>query len=276
LTVSGLGETLRRERVNRQLALEEIACSTKISTRFLHAIETEDFGSLPGLVFTRNFVRQYATYVELDPEPLLAKLPRFDLDSAPLPDPPARKRGSFWSARWSAALAPTAWTLLAVGVGVAAYFHFGNSVHPFDTVRAAVQTAVPKTPRNAVAQAQVPVAQVPVAAVPAATAADRIPYPVEVVLAAKEESWVSVAADGKNVFSGLLKAGETKTIGAEGRVALRTGNAGGIEVSVNGKALDPLGPTGRARSVTLTAAGLQLPATVTAVQNPPTGELSPL
>ena len=274
--MSGLGETLRRERVNRQLALEEISCSTKISTRFLHAIETEDFAALPGLIFTRNFVRQYATYVELDPEPLLAKLPRFDLEAAPLPDPPARKRRSFWNPRWNAALAPAAWTLLAAGVATAAYVHFGGSAHAFDTVRAAVQTAIPKASRSAVA----PVAAVsekpatnPVA--PPAPAPEKSPYAVQVILAAKEESWVSATADGRNVFSGILKPGETKMIGAESRVFLRTGNAGGVEVSVNGKALDPLGPTGRARSVTLTAAGLQLPPAVTAVQNPPSGELSP-
>ena len=267
--MSGLGETLRRERMNRQLALEDISCSTKISTRFLQAIETEDFNSLPGLIFTRNFVRQYANYVGLDPEPLLDKLPRFNLDTAPLPDPPTRKRSSILNSGWSAMIGPAAWTVLAGGVALAAYVHFGSSSHPFDTVRAAVGKATPAVPTREVPGQKASLES------PSAAPASPALHAVEVVLEAKEESWVSASADGKSVFVGLLKPGETKKIDAEDRVALRTGNAGGVQVSLNGKALDPLGPSGHPRSVTLTAAGLLIPQTSASVQNPPSGESSP-
>ncbi|HEV2426132.1 MAG TPA: RodZ domain-containing protein [Terriglobia bacterium] len=70
------GENLRREREMRGVTLEEISESTKISTRLLKAIETEQFSELPGGIFTRNFIRAYAQYLGLDEEHALAEYKR--------------------------------------------------------------------------------------------------------------------------------------------------------------------------------------------------------
>jgi cytoskeleton protein RodZ len=67
------GENLRREREMRGVTLEEIAESTKISTRLLRALEQEQFSELPGGVFTRSFIRAYAGYLGLDSELVLAE-----------------------------------------------------------------------------------------------------------------------------------------------------------------------------------------------------------
>jgi len=267
LVQSGVGEALRRIRVERQLALEEISRATKISTRFLHAIETEDFDSLPGLIFTRNFVRQYATFMEMDPEPLLAMIPRFDLESAPMTQPPNRPRRPLWDPRWNSALASIAWTVLACGAAVAAYAHFNRPTESVvENVKAAMQQPAPKTaPATSLPPVESLAPATPQLASPDAATAQ---YPVQVVVAAKEESWVQASADGKSVFTGMLKPGESKAIGAGELVKLRTGNAGGIEISLNGRALDPLGPSGQIRSVTLTAAGPQLPQAATVAAPP--------
>ena len=60
------GEDLRRERESRNIALETITDSTKISSRHLSALEQERFESLPGGVFNRGIVRGYARVVGLD------------------------------------------------------------------------------------------------------------------------------------------------------------------------------------------------------------------
>ena len=60
------GEQLRRERELRKVSLEEIAEATKISVRYLRALEENDFSQLPGGVFDRGFVRAYAQFVGLD------------------------------------------------------------------------------------------------------------------------------------------------------------------------------------------------------------------
>jgi len=69
-----VGETLRRERVKRKLNLDQISRELKISPRFLEAIEGEEFDKLPGGVFARAFVRQYASLLGLNGDELAAQL----------------------------------------------------------------------------------------------------------------------------------------------------------------------------------------------------------
>jgi cytoskeleton protein RodZ len=68
---TGFGEYLRREREMRGVSLEEMSVATKISLRFLEAIENEELSKLPGGIFTRSFVRSYAHYLGLDEERVL-------------------------------------------------------------------------------------------------------------------------------------------------------------------------------------------------------------
>jgi len=72
IPMTGFGEYLRREREMRGVSLEEISAATKISIRFLQAVENEELSKLPGGIFTRSFVRTYARYLGLDEERVLA------------------------------------------------------------------------------------------------------------------------------------------------------------------------------------------------------------
>lgn len=67
---------LARWRERRKLSLDEIAETTKISLRFLKAIEAEDFGQLPGGIFNTSYLRQYAAAVGFDERKLLAHYER--------------------------------------------------------------------------------------------------------------------------------------------------------------------------------------------------------
>ena len=69
---SSFGEHLKREREMRGVSLQEISTATRISTRFLDALETEQWDRLPGGVFNRGFVRAVAHFLGLDEESLLA------------------------------------------------------------------------------------------------------------------------------------------------------------------------------------------------------------
>jgi cytoskeleton protein RodZ len=68
-----IGEELKREREFREISLREISDSTKINIRMLEAIEKDDFSSLPGGIFNRNFIRAYANFIGLDPEVIIRK-----------------------------------------------------------------------------------------------------------------------------------------------------------------------------------------------------------
>ena len=69
--LASFGEELRREREIRGISLKEIADSTKISKRFLEAIERNEHRTLPAPVFTRGFVREYARYLGLSCEEMV-------------------------------------------------------------------------------------------------------------------------------------------------------------------------------------------------------------
>ena len=69
-----IGSTLRSARVQRGLTIEQAAQDTRISRRFIEAIEAEDFDALPAPVYVRGFLRSYSNYLRVDPQPLLAQL----------------------------------------------------------------------------------------------------------------------------------------------------------------------------------------------------------
>lgn len=86
------GEELRREREIRGISLKEIASATKVSSRFLDALERDDFKKLPAPVFARGFVREYARYLGLDSDEMVDRYIHFthsiadpDLEEQPEP-----------------------------------------------------------------------------------------------------------------------------------------------------------------------------------------------
>lgn len=67
-----VGERLREARERQKVTLRAIAAKTNISVRFLDAIEKNQFDKLPGGIFTRGFIRSYASQVGLDPDAAVA------------------------------------------------------------------------------------------------------------------------------------------------------------------------------------------------------------
>src|SRR6201984_1631547 len=73
MATGNFGERLKRERELREVSPNEVVVATRISLRFLAALEKEDWEKLPGGVFHRGFVRAIARYLGLDEEHLLAE-----------------------------------------------------------------------------------------------------------------------------------------------------------------------------------------------------------
>jgi cytoskeleton protein RodZ len=197
-----------------------------------------------------------------------------------MPQPPNRARDPLWDPRWNSTVASIAWTLLAVGAALGAYVHFNRAqffgkseTAPAVVSAPPVESAPIQQPapvqqgagqQGAVQQAEVQQDKVQTTAVSQAGVEPSSPHPasahpVEVVVAAREDAWVSASADGKMLFATILKAGESRTVSGDQLVKIRTGNAGGIAVTLNGTALNSLGSQGQARTITLTAEGLQQP-----------------
>jgi helix-turn-helix protein len=99
---SGIGEALHSERRRLGLDLDEIEAATKIRSRYLRALEDEDWDTLPGGAYTRSFIRTYASYLGLDGERLADEYRRLHeeteeryprLDPVRPPRRPGRDRG---------------------------------------------------------------------------------------------------------------------------------------------------------------------------------------
>jgi hypothetical protein len=78
-----------------------------------------------------------------------------------------------------------------------------------------------------------------------------------VVLTASGTTWVSLSMDGRQVFEDILTAGEERTFEGKETATLHVGNAGGLDIRVNGKPVGPVGREGQVRIIKLTREGLQ-------------------
>lgn len=82
---SRIGSDLRRARTRREIELSEVEAATRIRSRFLHAIEREEWDVLPGGVYTRGFIRTYANFLGLDGD-RLADDYRYEVEGTQRPE----------------------------------------------------------------------------------------------------------------------------------------------------------------------------------------------
>jgi cytoskeleton protein RodZ len=246
-TMTGLpslsfGEELRRERVIRDISLEEISQSTKISVRLLRALEDSDVKKLPAPTFTRGFIRAYARHLGIDPE---EKVNAYLADLAgKTPEAPslkkARPRSRFWRGRRS-----TAGTI--VGVVTAILVLLGMIASPARRPKPSLQRLVAAPKASPVVLKNVSVSNEPTPVIVRETAAAAPSSPaqgISLVLQFDQDSWARLEADGRTVLNGLVKRGQKRTFEALTGFRISLGNAGGVRISVDGRALDPLGGTG--------------------------------
>lgn len=263
--MNNISETLRRERLRQGLDLQQLSDSTKISGRMLQAMEDGDLSKLPGGVFTRSFFKQYGAALGLDAAFVEAEVRQL----SPAPESqvaPQEERAPFVpfessEPRFKSLTAASIWVVLAL-VGCGGVYYLAKNYQPSpakpiesSVVKSAVKSVVkqdspmaaPAQPVSGVTTPAAPPAQPPIGS-----------GSLQVVLNASEQSWVSVTVDGKLLFSGILQPKDRREINAEERVKVVAGNAGGIDISLNGKNIESLGPKGQVRTVELTRAGAQV------------------
>src|SRR5207253_10441665 len=83
-----IGSSLRQARERKGLALVDVERATHVRGRYLRALEEERFDLLPPGSYGRVLLRDYAAFLGLDPQPLVAELPEPEPEITPLPEPP--------------------------------------------------------------------------------------------------------------------------------------------------------------------------------------------
>jgi cytoskeleton protein RodZ len=277
------GEKLKQEREKRKISLEQISSSTKIGTRMLQALEEDKFNQLPGGIFNKGFVRAYSHAVGLDEDQIVAEYLQASGDAPP----PKTEIGGVEDGRSNEQTIrrlesisdtpsrPLPWglfaaILLVVALALSLWTHHqreqaGQPVRPAGAASPATQTSsgapLVVTPQNtSIATASTPGDLGPTApALPkdsSATEAAAASGVFTVVVHAREESWVSIIADGKSTASEILSPGTDKTIQGRKEIAVKVGNAGGVELSFNGTKIKFGGDSGEVKSITFGPAGV--------------------
>ncbi|MEU8544893.1 helix-turn-helix domain-containing protein [Streptomyces sp. NPDC048717] len=235
-----IGRALQQARIAAGLTAEEISASTRVRVPIVHAIEDDDFSRCGGDVYARGHIRTLARAVGLDPAPLIE---RYDAEHGgrPAPTPAAplfeaeRIRAEPRRPNWTAAMVAA---IVAV-VGFVGFTMFNGTDAPVGGGSAAEGPA-PATSASAPAKPK-PAKPADPKPVPSDSAIAAVPRDkVTVKLTATDDkSWISAKAhDGKLLFDGLLLAGQSKTFQDDERVDLILGNAGPIELYVNGKKVE--------------------------------------
>ncbi|HEX6203542.1 MAG TPA: RodZ domain-containing protein [Thermoanaerobaculia bacterium] len=235
---ASFGTWLRRQRELREIDLREIAEKTKISLRYLKAMEQDRFEVLPAPVFARGFLREYAKYVGLNADEVVnyylsthAGEGVEELAREEAVDP-GRSRGPVTRGAFLV-------ILLIVAVAVLAYFLFWRQSQE-DARRAAPPPIAPPASELAVpAEAPPPPPEPALAA------------PIVVTLDLTQECWVEARVDGAPELSRLFVAGESIQLEAEDSVELTLGNGGGVEVQVNNMPYDLGVASGQVANVTI-------------------------
>jgi cytoskeletal protein RodZ len=270
--MSNFGANFRRAREAAGLPLEKIAAETRISTRFLTAIENETFQLLPGGIFNRGFIRAYAEYLGLDSDQAVADYDRMSssVDQEPVDvlreADPASPRGVDWS------LYPIAAAVLLVLLG--AYYFVTRKpstvTPPSEPVAVAQQT--PDTHDEVPTAPALPPSPQPAETTPAATPEPKTvpppaaPKPTTPVVSSTpssdsalavnvnvtESTWVKVTTDGTVAVSEILEAGAARRFTASQSIDVVIGNAAGATMQINGRDLGQLGSSGRVREFKIT------------------------
>jgi cytoskeletal protein RodZ len=249
-TSGSFGARLRDARERRGVSLRQIADATKISVAVLEALERNDISKLPGGIFGRAFVRNYAIEVGLDPEATIVDfITQFPNDSVVAGHPTSDQVDDNVAVESERRTAGTFLWLVVVSVPIVAgllYFATIGRRAASEPVRPAAGSSPSELVAAAPSPAPVlePPAASPVAAAPLPVGAPPAGDQLTIALTAKRPCWVSATVDGQKSLERLLQPGEQQIVTVRREMVLTVGDASAIAVQFNGADGRPLGNAG--------------------------------
>ena len=241
-----VGQRFRDERIRQGREIKPIADELCITSRYLQAIEADDWQQLPGGFFGRSFIRQYAIALGLDPAEFESIIP----STAPEPElvpiqtlahsrqeqeiavPPLvapRGKGFFDLKMWAA----VAGLVVAVVAGSSLYSWFEESRNgkgPQITAEPKLEQSTPEQPE-------------------ASNRTSTVEGLLSLSVAATESTWLEISSNGQRLFSGLLEVGQSRQFEKTESARMVVGNAGGVVVRRSGRDIGPIGSRGQVKVI---------------------------
>ena len=264
-----IGDTLRKERERQKLSIHDVEQGTSIRAVYIEALENGNYDNLPGEGYAKGFVKNYANFLNLDAEKLSKE---FSAEISPqvievvdgvpvaeeeiiVPENPKTEKLKITelkepnvkvvhrndSSSSGNSMIIAAVILIALFAG-GAWFYLKNSSDNVANVNPPQQTEVQPAAENQQTATNPVSAAVPVEG-------------VNIQATFSGDCWTRVFVDGAFVYEGVPTAGQVLNWqGVEG-VTIRVGNAGAIDIVMNGQPYGTLGAIGEVTEHTFTKNG---------------------
>ena len=232
-----LGSTIRDAREAVRLSLESLSESTSIRMGLLSEMENNNFTHCGGDTYARGHLRNIAAKVGIDPQVFIdlyneehstehRAIQDLLAENNVMQLPQEQKKIS-WKVPATFSLA----ILLVIGV---AQIIVSNQ-----------SSTTPSAPQAEVTQSASPTASAAVAQSPTPSTSATTPTrsgPITLsIVAARGNSYIDIVVDGKHVSKGSLFQGDSKSFKGETAISIYLSNPAGLDLTLNGKALAPLG-----------------------------------
>lgn len=237
-----VGERLKSTRESRKISLEEACRVTKIQRKTLEAIEQDQVQEILDPAYAKIFLKKYASYLGVDGSTLLQE---YQQGRPFQPHEPVLTVETEITRQRNKETAPSLWGPLAAGlaalVGVAFLVYlsvdlFHNLSRQHSSSRISFLARPAKLPERPLL-------------VPSSK-------PLKLTVKTTADVWLQVKADGVVIFQNVLAKGSQESWTAKQDLELWTGNAGAMQLSLNGKPLEGLG-RGVKKGVRITRAGIE-------------------
>jgi cytoskeletal protein RodZ len=239
--MNSIGQELKQQRELKNIQLEEIAKETKISIRFLKAIEEDKFNILPEGVYRRNFIASYAKYIGADVTAILNRYKELYEKTTTHKFKKIKYPATYKYIDYAVAAA----IIVIVIITLLIYSKKDNYnsekeagiISHQQNYNATSKSAVDNINKSDLTKLDV-------------KKEDQIPNSsqvsgLELNIIAQEDTWIEIQSDNEIAYKWMLRKGEQKTFKAKEKILFnKIGNAGGIKVYCNGVEFLPLGKKG--------------------------------
>jgi cytoskeletal protein RodZ len=239
-----LGSMITQARKSAGLSIDDLSASTNIRSSLLREMESDSFHNCGGETYARGHIRNIATKLGIDPQIFIAAFEEEQMqvdrsmrdllvENSVMKQPEETRKVS--------------WKVLAT-ISVASLFVLGLAqiiISNTSSIDIPAPIASNTATEDATASPEATVST------PTEEATISTGVGVELVItASRAKSWLFVSdATGRTLFSGQIARGGTKTFTTDVSLNVKIGNAGGVDLTVNGNKVDSIGGDGEVVSV---------------------------
>lgn len=236
-----VGQILSDARIKLGKSIKEVEFDTKIRAKYIKALELNDYSSLPPNIYTQGFIKTYAQYLGLDPQPLIQQhkglygQPGSDLSQLSA-NIKVKKKGQprwFKPAVAIGAVAGLFFILLAWGAWQQSAARGQKVIVQDIKTKPTSTTVAAATTTTSVAAEKKTIAATEEKDIPEGDGV--LDVVVKLTGINNTGSWVRVTVDGEKAYEGIIKDGTTKLFKGDSEIKLRVGNITGLEVMFDGK-----------------------------------------